>query len=494
MEEWIEVESLYVVSDLHLGGGEGFQIFGSTPELVWLIDTVARASERDRRALLINGDFVDFLAESPGAYFDCERAVAKLDDIIKRFEPVFAALQRLLATPDCRLIINLGNHDLELSLPWVRAHLTRRLALDDTAAAARLIWVTDGTGVRCRLGAVSVVCVHGNEVDSWNVTDYERLRRIGRDVQFGKAVETWVPCAGTQLVIEVMNQIKKQYPFVDLLKPETEAVLPILAALNPGIQRKLFELAGVASRKAWDMTRMRAGFLDADPSQAAPDVGYRPPPQFPALSAPRTSDDLMRVVEVAWVNRIEPLALVRGVQAEQLGFWSAMATLVAGKPKHEVLRAALDSLDKDDSFNPASPDATFHDLDEMVGSDVDLIVAGHTHLERSIPRRQGRGHYFNSGTWARLIKIEKDVRQNPAAFEEIFRILSGSQMPALDKAQIVVNGEKTPVVFRRNTVVAIEAKDGGRSVHATLRHVVLAEDGSGISFVAADAAAEWTGS
>ena len=67
--------------------------------------------------------------------------------------------------------------------------------------------------------AAKVVCVHGNEVDSWNVADYERLRRIGRDYQFGVSVEGWTPNAGAQMVIEVMNQIKRDYPFVDLLKP-----------------------------------------------------------------------------------------------------------------------------------------------------------------------------------------------------------------------------------------------------------------------------------
>ena len=188
MRDWIELESLHVVSDLHLGGREGFQIFGSTAELAWLIDRVAAAPQPDRHGLLINGDIIDFLAEEPSVLFDPDGAVAKLDCVWQRFEPVFAALQRLLMTPHRLLIINLGNHDLELALPWVRAHLAQRLTEGDEAATARLLWVTDGTGVRCRVGKASVVCVHGNEVDSWNVTDYERLRRIGRDRQFGLPV------------------------------------------------------------------------------------------------------------------------------------------------------------------------------------------------------------------------------------------------------------------------------------------------------------------
>jgi len=43
MHDWIELESLHVVSDLHLGGRKGYQIFGSTAELTWLIDRVTAA-------------------------------------------------------------------------------------------------------------------------------------------------------------------------------------------------------------------------------------------------------------------------------------------------------------------------------------------------------------------------------------------------------------------------------------------------------------------
>src|SRR5690348_14500830 len=62
---------VYVISDLHLGGapdgranGRGFRIFTRTPELVSFIDAVARRPAGDPRVeLVINGDFVDFLAE-----------------------------------------------------------------------------------------------------------------------------------------------------------------------------------------------------------------------------------------------------------------------------------------------------------------------------------------------------------------------------------------------------------------------------------------------
>lgn len=494
MQPGIELQSLYVVSDLHLGGGSEFQIFGSAAELQWLIDHVTALPQPGPHALLINGDFVDFLAEEPSLAFDPDGATAKLDDIWKRFENIFVALRRLLAAPERLLIVNLGNHDLELALPWVRAHLARKLTEGDSAALARLLIVTDGTGVRCRVGGATVVCVHGNEVDSWNVVDYERLRRIGRDRQFGLIPEAWIPNAGTQLVIEVMNAVKRQYPFVDLLKPETEGVLPILAALDTGVHRKLLDLAAVAGKRAWDIARMRTGFLDdGDSGTASPDV-YRP--AFVVLSGIdpwRSSQALLNDVESAWRKAVDPIALVRGAQAQQLGFWSATRDFFSGKPRHEVLREAMEYLDRDRSFEPSAPDSTFRDLDAMVSADVDLLLAGHTHLERSLARSRGRGHYFNSGTWARLIRIEPDLRRDEAAFETLFRLLERATMPMLDIAQAAPAGAAPrDLVLRLNTVVVVEKSAAGPTC-ASLQHVEPAKSGAPIHLKPAGAAAVWTG-
>jgi hypothetical protein len=504
MDDWIDLDSLHVVSDLHLGGRAGFQIFGSTAELAWLINRVKNLPQPGRHALLLNGDVIDFLAEEPGSHFDPDGAIAKLDGVWQCFEPVFAALNGLLATDNRQLIVNLGNHDLELALPWVRAHLTRRLTGGDAAARARLVWVTDGTGVRCRVGKATVLCLHGNEVDSWNVTDFERLRRIGRDHRFGLPVEAWAPNAGTKMVIEVMNQIKRQYPFVDLLKPEAEGVVPILAALRPDVKSKLSALAGIAARKVWDQARMATGFLGEDGPGPAGTVEastrfsppmYRPPPAFAAPSPALGGKALLAEVEVAWGNGVAPMSLVRDMQGQQLSAWGAALDFLAGKPNMEVLRKALEHLDLDRSFEPGAPDDTFRDLDARVGTDIDLLLAGHTHLERSLPRRRGRGHYFNSGTWARLIRIEPKVRQSESAFSELFRLLGGGTIEELESARLTVEGVDYPVAFRRNTVVLIEADAAAapaQKVRASLQHVAPAGGGLPIRLELADVA-PWTG-
>ncbi len=503
----LQLDELQVVSDLHLGGKPGFQIFASTAELVWLIDSVTQSPKPGLAALVVNGDFIDFLAEEPALGFDADGVLAKIDRVLAdpSFAPVFAALARLLATERRLLVVNLGNHDIELALPWARAHLAQALAGDNPAAHARLLLVTDGTGFRCQVGNAAVLCLHGNEVDSWNVTDHEKLRRIGRDTQFGLSPEPWMPNAGSQLVVEVMNQVKARYPFVDLLKPETEGVVPILAALNPQLLRKLQDLSGIAQRKAVDQLRMRAGFLSADvdgsadgsaaaaagaaPTAAAAGAAHDLPtvPSPPAFGAsgllggnsglgasaaalsnapPGSAAALLARAEAAYLQGVAPISLVQGSESEQLGPLAAAWDWLTGKPRAEVLRQALEFLDKDRSFDPAAPDDTFKAIDALVSPDVDLVLTGHTHLERSLPRQRGGGHYFNSGTWARLMRISPELRQDPARFAQLFDLLDGKPV-----AQLVA--ASPALVMQRNSVVAIWRDAAGRT-QAELRHVGLA--------------------
>src|SRR6266702_2587645 len=337
------VDRLYVISDLHLGGPPGFQIFGSSNELAGLIRLLADQDPGDEVALVINGDFVDFLAEENATYFDPHGAIQKLERIALKddtFRAVFEAFPYFLGKERRRLIVNLGNHDLELALPWVRERLVQILTGGQSAAPgahSRLYLVFDGAGVLCSVGGRSVLCLHGNEVDRWNPANFEKIREIARDVQIGRAVEPWIPNAGSKMVIDVMNPVKREYPFVDLLKPEQAAL-------------QAHELLLMADDRA------RRGVTAAD--------------------------------------------LVAGVEGIQLDAFGALVKWSRKESTSEVLREALETLDRDRSFDIGERDDTAVQLDAEVSPDIDVVIAGHTHLERAIRRRNGRGCYFNSGTWA----------------------------------------------------------------------------------------------
>ena len=460
----LQLDELQVVSDLHLGGPTGFQIFASGAELAWLVDSVRLSPAKGLAALLVNGDFIDFLAEEPARAFDPDGAADKLSRVMAdaAFKPAFDAMARLLATPNRLLIVNLGNHDLELALPWVRSRLVAALCGQDTAARARLQLVTDGTGVLATVGRARVLCQHGNEIDAWNVTDHERLRRIARDGQYGKPTEPWSPNAGSQLVVEVMNQVKASYPFVDLLKPETQAVVPILSALNPALLNRMQELGAVAARTATDLVRMRTGFLGADEEGGAVVVAGEQPPVWRGPAPGASAQLLMEQAEQAFQAGTTPISLVRASQAEQLGLWQAAWDWMRGQPRCEVLREALEFLDQDRSFDPSAPDDTFRQFDSRVAPEIDLLLTGHTHLARSLQRTRGDGHYFNSGTWARLMRVAPEVRRDKERFKQLFELLGRARMADLDG--------QPGLVMRPNTVVAIWA-DAQGATQAELRQV-----------------------
>jgi UDP-2,3-diacylglucosamine pyrophosphatase LpxH len=494
-----QFEEVYVISDLHLGGPKDYQIFNSGEELKRLIEHL-RVSSSDRQvALIINGDFVDFLAERPSKYFDPAGAVDKLKRIVgdDAFEEAFLELRRFTGTENRHLIINLGNHDLELALPWVRACLLEILAGNDAASRGRVTLAFDGAGFLCRVGGAEVLCVHGNEVDDWNVADYEVIRRFGREVVQGRPVESWIPNAGSQLVIDVMNDIKRDFPFVDLLKPETEGVIPTLLALAPDQHDKLSAITATARRLVWNKIRRATGFLGADDGEAvrveapfgvsgmAPvrsgdaagvarpsgraAAGVLAPARAGGLGSREHAESLLFEAEKQLNAGVEPLALVgNSLAGEQLGFTSAVMKWWRGGKPSEVLREALSELREDRSFDFDVEDATFQALDEQIGGEAEFVIAGHTHLERALPRKKGHGWYFNSGTWARLIKLERYVLDSPDLFSAVYEAFKAKSMRALDefvKAQLVIH---------RLTVVAVWS-EGGRT-SGELRRVSLEPD------------------
>lgn len=468
-------DQLYVISDLHFGGEPGFQIFGSQGEMTWFLRTLADGPVGTQIGLVINGDFVDFLAEAPPVHFDPHGAVRKLDRVATEdptFTPIFAAMKYFLTKPHRTLIVNLGNHDLELALPWVRRRLVEILTGGSAEAQARLHLVFDGTGVLADVGGRSVLCVHGNEVDRWNPADFDKIREIGRDIQLGRPVKHWVPNAGTRMVIDVMNSVKRSYPFVDLLKPEKEGVVPTLVACDPnqlGNLDRIRGLVGAGVNRIWAGVSKPRGMLGAEPDgeqgEGSPARGQSMEgllaATFTRQNTALRADAMMRAVEQEVKRGTDPMELVQGPEGAQLGSGAAILKWITDQPPNEVLREALEKLDEDRSFDPTDSDDTFRDLDTEVSPDIDFLVAGHTHLERALQRVNGGGYYFNSGTWARLMRIDPAKRSNPGKFKAVFDTLKDGTMSKLDASGLVT---------KRCTVVAI-FRASADVVAGELRHV-----------------------
>lgn len=452
---------LHVASDLHLGGPPGRQIFDQGAELAALIDHVRQLDPDARVGLLLNGDIVDFLAEDGAKYLDPKGAVTKLRRIFTdvAFACVWDALRRFTAHERRVLVLVLGNHDVELALPDVQEELLARICADD-AARGRVRIAMDGTGWACLVGGRRVLCTHGNEVDSWNVVDGKALRDVVRALKQGATVDAWEPNAGTKLVIDVMNGIKHDYPLVDLLKPENKAVPPVVFALAPKkVVGPLSEAAPILLRKVWDSARIKANFLGQ--TSTTPDAGTLHKDDALSMLLAGQSED----------QRPEDSADPRSGQAElfnRIASSGSSATSPGGTALlgglDVPLRAALKKwLGKDRTFEIDAVDAAFKDLDRAVAPEVDFLLAGHTHLERALPRVRGNGFYFNSGTWIRLLRLDEAMLASDTSFTPILDVFRAGNLEALD----TIPG----LVVRRNTLVSIVA--AGDWVQGSLAHISL---------------------
>jgi UDP-2,3-diacylglucosamine pyrophosphatase LpxH len=415
-------DQLSVISDLHIGGEEGFQIFGQSALLAAFVDHLRQDSPKNS-ALVINGDVVDFLAEPSAKPFDPYTATAKLDRIVadKQFKPVWESLQRYVKVR--HLAVTLGNHDLELALPWVKAHFIDLLTGGDDSLRSHVTLSFDGAGFACTVGSSNVLCVHGNEVDTWNVTDYETLRRIGSDIMQGRTVSDWTPNAGAKLVIEVMNDIKRrEHAFVDLLKPEQEGAVRLLLVLKPDQRGRLRAVSEVAARRVWDGMRRTVGWLSVDDDE---DQVVTVDPLARLVGRVESRIDAEKLLDRAesLFRDANAVDLVYGQQSQQLGWWDALAAAMTRREPHEIAFEAIKEIASAATFDVGQVDGDFERIDELVGPEYDVVIAGHTHLARALDRSRGRGRYFNSGTWASLIRLTPAQLQSATAFKPIFETL-----------------------------------------------------------------------
>jgi UDP-2,3-diacylglucosamine pyrophosphatase LpxH len=476
----IVVEEAYVVSDLHLGGELPFQIFSQGASLAALIDDLAqRASLGGRRAFVINGDFVDFLAERDAKHFNVRESVRQLRRIAEdqSFKPVFDALRRFVRHPGCLLAIALGNHDIELALPWVRSELQDILCAGDEAAAGRLFWSLNGEGVLLRIGRPNgpqVFCTHGNEVDGWNVVEHEALRKFARAGQRGEPLDAdYKPNPGSRMVIDVMNDVKKRYPFVDLLKPETATVIPVLLALDQASADKLRQITDLMARKVTNDARIAAGLLGvAEEPIVVMDDAASAQSSFVATlmkaeaqaGKQQNTLSLLDAAETRFRAGHLAIDLVDAAErGETLGLWDAAVGYAKSRGDVvEGLRGQLAGLAKDRSFDISDEDETYRALVKKVSLTVDYLVTGHTHLARAITREYARSYYFNTGTWARVFRIEPHVLGSAYDFRQLFAALSAGTLQALDNAAGLIAVEPHFAAFWRD--------DEG--VHGELRQLV----------------------
>jgi UDP-2,3-diacylglucosamine pyrophosphatase LpxH len=409
---------VYVISDLHLGGepepnNRGFRLCTHESELAAFIESLCRLPGTPRE-LVLNGDTFDFLAEKasdrkpfwrPFRYPE-EPAVDCLNTIARRCAHIFEVLTAYLKRGN-RLVILPGNHDIELNLPAVRNRLK---ALVGASQEANYEFI--GGGEAYRVG--DVLIEHGDRLDDMNFVDYNSLRRLCALLSRGMAVsdeQLFDPPAGSELVAQVINDIKVTYRFIDLLKPEKEAAFPLILALEPGRRAMLASIA----RSYREAKARRKQQLHSYRSN----VSALPDTPLAADSRPSELDEiLIRTVGRADFAVPPPGLYVSGAVRDisWLDKAGSFATLLTARSEQPWENRVYDLLDALRAFQGANAfdrtvesEAVYQEeADHLAYGPIRHIVFGHTHLARQIPLANA-GFYFNSGTWADLLELPSDV-------------------------------------------------------------------------------------
>jgi len=389
-------KSKFVISDLHLGGAPAQDGKPSlqmcSPEgrarLAEFIAYVASESKSDRDVhLVLNGDIVDFLAEEKfEAFTDSdESATMKLANIMRSTSNVWAGLQRLVEA-DAKLTLLLGNHDIELSLPG-----PRRMLLD-YLGPGRVEFIYDNQAYV----EGPVLIEHGNRYDSWNVISHDKLREVRSAISRGEHPPLFESPAGTRLVVTIMNGIKAKFPFVDLLKPEDAALLPLLAVLDP---------ASFGEAKQAIALWRQQSHVEFDEQGAPVDV------QNIASATSNKEEELIDLANELYTDQLGDISAVDDLK-NLFELWQ-LARSAKDKGKqlqrlYAALRARAESTWQTFDVNREN-EQFIKPAQAAAARGFKAIVFGHTHLVKRVPLGEEGAIYLNSGTWADLMQVPKQV-------------------------------------------------------------------------------------
>ena len=395
-------KSIFVISDLHLGGAPAqdgkpsFQMCSPAGQtrLAEFIRYVA-----DQRSpgcdvhLVINGDIVDFLAEKEFAAFTAQDAVAgkKLSSIFERTDEVWKNLEAFVGA-GCRLTLLLGNHDIELSLPTPRRILLERLG------PGRIEFIYDNQA----FVDGSVLIEHGNRYDSWNVIAHDQLREVRSAMSRGEAPPLFESPAGSRLVINVMNKIKAKFPFVDLLKPEDAGLLPLLAVLDPSSFGE--------AKNAITLWRQQS-HVEFDERGVPIDV------QNIASGTSNEDEELIDLANTLYTEQLGDISVVDDLK-NVFELWQLARSTkdkeAQLKKLYVALRARAESTWQTFDVNRETQQF-IKPAQAAAERGFKVIVFGHTHLVKRVSLGAQSGMYLNSGTWADLMQVPNAVLEGNEA-------------------------------------------------------------------------------
>jgi UDP-2,3-diacylglucosamine pyrophosphatase LpxH len=367
-------KDLIVVSDWHLAPERGMGMFRADAELAqflaWILVAVPNST------IVLAGDILDFLIVEHG-----ERAEKALHpagaplraaSIVEHHPEVFDALSRVSRSSIHHIVWISGNHDPELVFPSVEQVIEARLGLSTTAPPIR--WLVHGEAAMIRIGEMTSVIEHGDMFDDWSRIDHDALRRSLSLASRGLLNHhRYIPPPGSQLVVEYLIGLREEFPWLYLLKPEREALIPILYAF-------------LSRKEKYKLLPALRHWLSSFGRSAISEIQIRMNPARIVRSADATP--VRRRKLHSWLEVMESQSKRRFLQKDRLERIIPMLREVAAA---------------DNFFDITVPDDVSGAVTFVLQQGIDLAIQGHTHSARANTLAQGL--YINSGTWAHLLRL-----------------------------------------------------------------------------------------
>tara|TARA_R110002167_G_scaffold148524_2_gene341505 strand:- start:18403 stop:19671 length:1269 start_codon:yes stop_codon:yes gene_type:complete len=394
----------------------------------------------------------------------------ELMDIAQRFvgddgRGPFAAL-RDLAAAGCRIIVLLGNHDVELCLPKVREKFIELIG-----GIANVRFIYDGEAYTCG----KLLVEHGNQYDRFNAVDFDMLRRERSQLSRGMSVndservkDFFQPPVGSSIVVDEINPRLSSVPFLNLLKPEFGAAIPLMLALYPDT-RKFYELVfegvKIATRTHGNTQARRPGLLSGNAPATHSNLNSFLREELGDdadlfLGTPKRPGQLSGLASKAG-TLMRRLAEQAAVDMDLTCPWDLYSLWRAKDEKERLarVRIALKRVrDSSDFATDTESDQYLTSAATMIEQGgFEAVVFGHTHFPKEVELENGK--YLNAGTWADVLRLPDDI--------------SGSNETVADKATVTFLKDMqeqnyTPYTVRNQTYIQATVEADG-SVDASLK-------------------------
>ena len=211
---------ILVISDLHLSAGKMIkgkrnflEDFHYDNELIDFLKYYCTGDYSNIPVeLVINGDFLDFLAVPYVEYFDDEfwsekAAMEKLKIIMKAHKGVLDAMKFFLSRPDNRVVYIIGNHDAEFVFESLKKEFIGYFG-EDSYKITLTNTITEHTPT------LGVSILHGHQ--------YERAHNFDQEnavIETLSGEKYFVPPWGSYYVTNVINKYKQERSFINAVRP-----------------------------------------------------------------------------------------------------------------------------------------------------------------------------------------------------------------------------------------------------------------------------------